>query len=147
VSACICTPLKCFMECAACGGPSRKTPCLAGREPELLFKKDVPLAVEQFAERWHECYQIGNAIVCDGRGKTTRRHAPCPWCCVAVEGVYPKPWPLMLITEIHSGYCAPDYVCGRCGQDGNYEEEKLRRVPDARREENKKRVRLFGAAR
>ena len=26
---CVCTPIRCDMECAACGGPSAKTPCKA----------------------------------------------------------------------------------------------------------------------
>ena len=93
------------------------------------------------------CRQMGTAIVCDGRGETEKRRAPCPWCCVVKNERYQKPFPLMLITEIHSGYCAPDYVCGRCGQQGNYEEDRPRRIGDTRREENKKRVRRFGATR
>ena len=91
------------------------------------------------------CIAREGVILCTGRGATTKRRSPCPHCCiVGPDSCFLKPWPIMLVTEIHSGYCAPDYICGRCGHQGNYEDDRYRRVGHARREENKKRVRAFG---
>jgi hypothetical protein len=82
------------------------------------------------------CYQIGNAIVCTGRGATKKGFAPCPWC--SLPGTRP---PLQLITEVHGGYCAPDFVCGRCGYEWNPEHDgRWRDQPDAQRQANIRKV-------
>jgi DnaJ-class molecular chaperone len=41
---CVCTPIRCDMECPACGGPSAKTPCKA--EPCTACDGDGLVSVE-----------------------------------------------------------------------------------------------------
>ena len=49
-------------------------------------------------------------IVCGPGEYSHLVRACCPWCCL---------WPAKTIHGtrlVHGGYCAPDMICGRCGQ-------------------------------
>ena len=82
-------------------------------------------------------------FICDGRGKSKIVRVLCPFCCVRGK-TYRDRRVKHLATEIHSGYCGLDMVCGRCGQWWNTsdmcEEGHLPKMSMAKREENIRRV-------
>ncbi len=55
------------------------------------------------------CHVGKGIVVCTGEGKSRLRRLPCPWCCLGRARTQ------CLVIEIHSGYSAPDILCGRCG--------------------------------
>ena len=84
------------------------------------------------------CRRFGDAIICDGRGKTERRSAKgCPWCWLPGDRGR-----MSLVTEIYDGYCAPDIICGRCGYFWTPGDDRpVRDQPHAKRETNVRLVR------
>ena len=85
------------------------------------------------------CHVFSGGVICDGRGKTVRKGMPCPWCWLKGDRLRPS-----LVTEIYSGYCAPDVICGRCGYKWNADYEGAWRDQDNRqRERNIAAVRSF----
>lgn len=74
--------------------------------------------------------QIGDttAIVCYSGPYTHLVYAKCPWCCLGSART------IHAFRFVHSGWCAPDMVCGRCGQVWSYDDEgKVRRTKDHER--------------
>ena len=58
------------------------------------------------------------------------RRAACPHCCVGNARTI-HAW-----REVHSGYVAPDMVCGRCGQYWTYDHDRLPKVSQRERDKN-----------
>lgn len=79
-------------------------------------------------------------ILCvPSRYRQTRR-APCPHCCVGNARTI-HAW-----REVHSGYCAPDMVCGRCGQYWTFDHDRLPKMSQRERAENIEIVRALRSA-
>ena len=66
--------------------------------------------------------------------------ARCPWCCLGEDRT------THAFREVHGGYCAPDLMCGDCGQTWNADAECLRKLTEDKRDENVERVRLMLAS-
>lgn len=70
------------------------------------------------------------------------RRAQCPHCCLGNARTI-HAW-----REVHSGYVAPDMVCGRCGQYWTADHDRVPKVSSRERGENIRMVRrLRDAAR
>jgi hypothetical protein len=83
-------------------------------------------------------------FVC-GPGPYTRlAWAWCPWCC---GDAFPEALRVHAWRQVFSGYCAPDLVCGACGQYHCPDEDRLHRMREAERDENIELVRKLVEAR
>ena len=82
---------------------------------------------------------IAGIICVPSRYRQTRR-APCPHCCVGNARTI-HAW-----REVHSGYCAPDMVCGRCGQYWTFDHDRLPKMSQQERAENIEIVRALKRA-
>ena len=74
------------------------------------------------------------AIVCMPGAYRELVRAACPHCCLG------RARTIHATREVHSGYCAPDMICGRCGQFWSYDwlmEGRLPRMATGEREENR----------
>jgi hypothetical protein len=81
------------------------------------------------------CRVVENAIVCDGQSGGWRvGTASCPFCCLQDREVR------VLFVWIFGGYGGRDHICGECGQKWASEDERLHKMTDEKREENKARV-------
>jgi len=58
------------------------------------------------------------------------RRASCPHCCIGNARTV-HAW-----REVHSGYCAPDMLCGRCGQYWTFDHDRLPRMTQRDRASN-----------
>ena len=81
-------------------------------------------------------FKVGDVagIVCLAGRFTRLMRAECPHCCLRPAKTI-HAW-----REVHSGYCAPDMICGRCGQFWSYDwlmEGRLPRMATGEREENR----------
>ncbi len=56
--------------------------------------------------------------------------ASCPWCCLG------RATTVHATRLVHSGYCAPDMVCGRCGQYWSDDDDSSRRPSEDEREKH-----------
>lgn len=54
----------------------------------------------------------------------------CPWCCF--EGDLR----VHAMRQVYSGWCAPDMICGTCGQKWTGDDDRLRPMKEDKRDEN-----------
>lgn len=84
------------------------------------------------------------AIVCMSGPYRKLIRAKCPHCCLG------RARTIHATREVHSGYCAPDMVCGRCGlcwSDDWLYEGRLPKITSRERQENIEMVARLKAAR
>ena len=67
--------------------------------------------------------------------------AQCPWCCLGEDQT------IHGFREVHGGYCAPDMICGSCGQYWSHDDDRpLRGTDEDLRDENLAKVEALRAA-
>lgn len=71
------------------------------------------------------------AIVCGPGGYRHLVRASCPWCCLG------RATTVHATRLVHSGWCANDMVCGRCGQYWSADMDRLVGTKDEQRDENR----------
>lgn len=81
------------------------------------------------------CIQAGSAIVCTGTGRWRVGRAACPWCWLKGDELRRS-----LVTPVFGGWCGHDLICGNCGQSWSSDDDRLRKLTDAQRDENIGRV-------
>ena len=86
------------------------------------------------------CVPIPGGYVCGPGEYTHLVLAPCPWCCLGEDET------VHAFREVHSGYCAPDMICGTCGQEWNGDADRLRKMREDERLEAIGRVGQMAAA-
>lgn len=69
--------------------------------------------------------------VCGPGPYTHRVRARCPFCCLG------RARTIHASREVFGGYCAPDLVCGRCGQEWSPDDARPRVVSQEQRAKNR----------
>lgn len=81
-----------------------------------------------------------SGILCVPSSYRQTQRAPCLHCCVGNARTI-HAW-----REVHSGYCAPDMICGRCGQYWTFDHGRPPKMSQRERAENIAIVRALRAA-
>ena len=53
--------------------------------------------------------------------------ASCPWCCLGEDRT------MHAFREVYGGWCAPDMICGTCGQKWTADDDSLRKMREDER--------------
>jgi len=73
------------------------------------------------------CHVGQGIVVCTGSPWRPALDVECPWCLEKRR---------CLCSEVHGGWCAPDFICGTCGSFWNAEQERPIKMTEAERDEN-----------
>jgi len=68
------------------------------------------------------CIRFDGGVICVPGDYTHLVMESCPWCCLGDDKT------VHAVRIVHSGYCAPDMICGTCGQRWSADDDRRLRA-------------------